>query len=288
MFYVISIRIIIYFLKILFKRLQHKRRRYNNYLYQPDPINKYDNKIDVSDVEPKPNTNMWEAVKNTHDMNRSMLNVAYKKKGDYITHIDDKVAVAGTDNLRDVYDDITKIPNWNYNNMFSNAVSDVVATETGFTSTALLTNLVGNPELSTMAGGEIAKRTKEYVMDKTKGIGDVKASQRYQSLDKYLQKNQGINELVGHSLAGSVILEKQQQYPTYTTYTYGAPVISFGDEGDVNRYRTKYEYLSIFDRNAKMLDSNQPFNLPENHSYEGLSGVTANTQLSDGTEILIN
>ena len=140
--------------------LTHKKRRYNNYLYTPDPINKTNNKNIAEEVDTKPNINMWEAVKNTHDINRSMLNVAYRKKGDYVTHIGDKVAVAGTDNWRDVYDDITKIPNWNYNNMFSNAVSDAVATEAGITSTALLTNLSGNPQLATMAGGEIAKKNK--------------------------------------------------------------------------------------------------------------------------------
>ena len=36
------------------------------------------------------------------------------------------------------------------------------------------------------------------------------------------------------------------------------------------------------------LDSDEPLNLPSNHSYEGLSGVTANTKLCDGQEILIN
>ena len=264
--------------------LNHKRRKYNNYLYTPNPLNKNDNNMDV-DTKPKPSINMWEAVKNTHDMNRSMLNVAYRKKGDYITSIGDKVAVAGTDNLRDIYDDITKIPNLNYNNMFSNAVSDAVATEAGITSTALLTNLTGNPQLSTMAGGEIAKKTKDYIMDKTKGVGDLKTSQRYQSLDNYLQTNKGINELIGHSLGGSVILEKQQQDPSYTTYTYGTPVISLGNEGDVNRYITKYDFCTLFDRNAKMLDSDQPADLPANHSYEGLSGVTKNTELSTGEEI---
>ena len=139
-----------------------------------------------------------------------------------------------------------------------------------------------------MAGCEIVTKTKEYVMYQTRGVGDLKISQRYQSLDNYLQKNKGMNELTGHSLGASVILEKQQQDPSYTTYTYGAPVISFGDEGDVNGYRTKYDYFSIFDRNAKMLESDEPFNLPSNHSYEGLSGVTANTTLNDGTEILIS
>ena len=94
--------------------------------------------------------------------------------------------------------------------------------------------------------------------------------------------------MVGHSLGGSVVLEKQQQDPSYTTYTYGAPVIHLVTEGAVNRYRTKYDYFSILDRNAKMLDSDQPFNLPANHSYENLSGVTKNTELSTGEEILIN
>ena len=136
-------------------------------------------------------------------------------------------------------------------------------------------------------GGEVANKTKRYVFDKTQNIGNLKASQRYQSLDKYLERNQNINELVGHSLAGSVILEKQQQDPTITTFTYGAPVISFGDEGNVNRYRTKYDYFSIFDRNAKRSDSDEPFNLPSNHSYEGMTGFTSNTKLSDGQEILI-
>ena len=50
--------------------------------------------------------------------------------------------------------------------------------------TATLTDLTGNPQLSTMAGSEIATKTKEYVMDKTKSVGDLKTSQRYQSLDK--------------------------------------------------------------------------------------------------------
>ena len=137
--------------------LTHKKRRYNNYLYQPDSINKDDNEMDV-DPKPKSNISMWEAVKNTHDINRSMLNVAYRKKGDYVTHIGDKVAVAGTDNWRDVYDDITKIPNWNYNNMFSNAVSDAAATQAGITSTALLTNLTGNPEIGLAVGTEVGKQ----------------------------------------------------------------------------------------------------------------------------------
>ena len=33
------------------------------------------------DADTKPNVNMWEAATNTHDINRSMFNVAYRKKG---------------------------------------------------------------------------------------------------------------------------------------------------------------------------------------------------------------
>ena len=63
------------------------------------------------------------------------------------------------------------------------------ATNAGIASTTLLTYLPGNLELSTMAGGEIATKTKEYVMDKTKDIGNTEATQRYGQLDDYLRKN---------------------------------------------------------------------------------------------------
>ena len=57
--------------------LRDKKRKHNNYIYEPKTLNLNENDVDMS---PKPNINMWEAVRNTHDMNRSMLNVAYRKK----------------------------------------------------------------------------------------------------------------------------------------------------------------------------------------------------------------
>ena len=106
-----------------------------------------DSNNDAMDMDTEPNINMWEAVRNTHEMNTSMLNVAYRKKGDYITHIDTKAAVAGTDNLQDIWDDVTKIPNYNYNNMFSNAVSDFVAGEAGLITGRVITESTENPQL---------------------------------------------------------------------------------------------------------------------------------------------
>ena len=126
--------------------LQHKRRIYNNYLYQPDPINKYENKESISDIEPKSNINMWEAVKNTHGINRAGLNVAYKKDNS-ITNIGNKAFIAGTKTKMDWVEDALYLPYWNYNNMFSNAVSDVAGTQAGLATTSLVTNLTENPEI---------------------------------------------------------------------------------------------------------------------------------------------
>ena len=60
--------------------LRDKKRKHNNYIYEPKTLYLNENDVDSSKFTPKPNINMWEAVKNTHDMNRSMLNVAYRKK----------------------------------------------------------------------------------------------------------------------------------------------------------------------------------------------------------------
>ena len=117
--------------------LNHKKRKYNNYLYQPDPLNKDDNKMDV---ETKPNINMWGAVKNTHGINRAGLNVAYKKDNS-ITNIGNKAFIAGTKTKLDRVEDALYLPYWNYNNMFSNAVSDVAGTQAGLATTSLVTNL---------------------------------------------------------------------------------------------------------------------------------------------------
>ena len=83
--------------------LTHKKRRYNNYLYTPDPINKTNkNIVEDVDTKPKPNINMWDAVKNTHCINRAGLNVAYKKDNS-ITNIGNKAFIAGTKSKRRKY-----------------------------------------------------------------------------------------------------------------------------------------------------------------------------------------
>ena len=62
--------------------------------------------------------------------------------------------------------------------------------------------------------------------------------------------------LVGHSLAGSVVLEMQKQYPdiNFKTITYGAPVASITAPDGINnkRYRNYDDPISMLDRGAAM------------------------------------
>ena len=83
---------------------------------------------------------------------------------------------------------------------------------------------------------------------------------RYINADKALKQNDAlypdhkITSLVGHSLAGSVVLEMQKQYPdiNFKTTTYGAPVASMTAPDGINnkRYRNYDDPVSMLDRGA--------------------------------------
>lgn len=271
--------------------LEHKKRRYNTYNYQPETLKTTEENVTISPPKPKNNIdiNMFDAIKNTHQFNRAMLKTAYSKKGEYITHVGDKAAVAGTDTMRDWYDNITKIPNWNKNNRFSNITSDVISKEVGAATGTFVGGITENPELGVIAGTATAKKVKDIVMDKTKDIGNTKAIQRYGQLEDYLKKNPGITQLTGHSMSGTVILEKQMEDPFLTTYTYNAPVLDLTPNQNIQRYRVTGDVVSVFDRGAKTFDTqNSYFDILANHSLNAFpEGYTENTQLSDGTEIMI-
>ena len=76
--------------------------------------------------------------------------------------------------------------------------------------------------------------------------------------------------------------------------THGAPMVSYEPltekEDDNLRYRTKYDPVSILDREAHTIDSDNPIDMFGNHSYSSgfESGYAQNTKLSDGSQILIN
>ena len=76
-------------------------------------------------------------------------------------------------------------------------------------------------------------------------------SDRYQNASKYLEENQTIKQLVGHSLGGSVALELQgnMEKRKFQTNTYGAAVVSFTPAE--NRYRNFGDPVSMLDWGSK-------------------------------------
>jgi hypothetical protein len=105
--------------------------------------------------------------------------------------------------------------------------------------------------------------------------------------DKALEQNPNVKNLVGHSLAGSVILEKQINNPgQFQTTTYNAPVLQMSSMPQGNRYRNFYDPVSMFDKGAK--SQFKSYNPVTAHSYHNQpDGYSSNTILNNGNEILI-
>ena len=98
-------------------------------------------------------------------------------------------------------------------------------------------------------------------------------SLRYMNADKALNQNDAlypnheITSLVGHSLAGSVVLEMQKQYPdiNFITTTFGAPVASMTAPHGTNnkRYRNDDDPTSMIDRGS-IMTVKEPVNYSSN------------------------
>ncbi len=73
---------------------------------------------------------------------------------------------------------------------------------------------------------------------------------RYRNAVAALKVNKDIQNVVGHSLGGSVALELQQNFPerNFKSNTYGAPVLS-ATAAD-NRFRNYFDPVSMLDRGA--------------------------------------
>ena len=85
--------------------------------------------------------------------------------------------------------------------------------------------------------------------------GDLRDSDRYPKVLEEFKNRGEIDTVVGQSLGGSVSLELQKNYPDRVkkSRTYGAPVMDLlGSESEnVDRYRNRFDPVSIFDRGAK-------------------------------------
>jgi len=132
---------------------------------------------------------------NFHKLNEIGLNNAYNNINKVYVN-GNTLFVAGTSNLKDVYDDISKIPFY----------------------------------------------------------GDLKDSTRYNQAKNALDLNPNINNIVGHSLGGSVALQLQKNNNKYETTTYGAPVLQLNPFITGNRYRFKNDPVSMLDNGAITVD----------------------------------
>lgn len=106
--------------------------------------------------------------------------------------------------------------------------------------------------------------------------GDLRESARYKAAEKVLRENPQVEDIVGHSLGGSVVLELQKQYGDrgLKSRTYGAPVLDFTsplDNTKVERYRNYLDPVSIFDRGANKSVKWNPFdNGSLTHTFENI------------------
>ena len=160
-----------------------KKRKSLNYSYIPQSL-KLNNGDEVV-IQPN-KINAFETIANTHEFNRTMLKQAYKKNNS-IVGIGNKAWIAGTHNIRDVYDDIVHIPNWNKDQQFSKTAGEIASGFTGVVTTGLVSEFTENPEIGLSIGGYVAKKTNDIVMDITKHVGNSKEIQRYKQLDAFMQ-----------------------------------------------------------------------------------------------------
>jgi hypothetical protein len=101
--------------------------------------------------------------------------------------------------------------------------------------------------------------------------------QRYKDAAEALNNNPDINQLVGHSMGSSVILQlNKDNNNKFITRTYSAPVFDLfphsNDDSNNQRYRTSGDLVSIFDNNANTVYKNS-LNPLELHSYNNYGDV---------------
>jgi hypothetical protein len=254
------------------------KHKYKKQLYDGIPVT---NDLDYGfESSPQPQKHQKESgfnqVKNNHSFNNTMMRLAYKNKNKVVS-VGDKMYVAGTDSARDVWDDVSKIPNWNHNNMTSNALGKVAGNYAGGVAAGFVGETTGNPGLATMAGSYVGKKADEKTQELTKDLGDTTKTERYGQATKELNQHQGkIKQVVGHSLGGTVALEMEKNNPELQTTTYGAPVFQPFSSEQGNRYRHQGDIVSAFDSGAKTMGGGS-LNLLKNHGSQGYNGVASSS-----------
>ena len=205
--------------------------------------------------ERTPRDSGFNSVKNTHAFNATMLRLAYEHPNKVLT-VGDKMYIAGTvpTNPRDVWDDVSKIPNWKEIDL-SGKLSGAVGAKVGEAAVEAATPYTG-PFVGAYVGTKAGEKASDLTKYMTKDLGDSTKIQRYEQA-KEEQEKQGdkLKHLVGHSMGGNVALEMQKEDPSLKSTTYGAAVWQPFSTEQGDRYRHGGDPISMFDRGAKTIGS---------------------------------
>ena len=214
-----------------------------------------------------PRDSGFNSVKNTHAFNATMLRLASKQPNKVLT-VGDKMYVSGTDltKARDIWDDVSKIPNWKEIDL-SGKLSGAVGAKVGEAAGTAAADFTG-PLVGAYVGTKVGEKASDLTKHMTKDLGDSKKIHRYEQA-KEEQEKQGdkVKHLVGHSMGGNVALELQKENPNLKSTTYGAAVWQPFSTKQGDRYRHGGDPFSMFDRGAKTVGSS--WNPVSAHAYTG-------------------
>ena len=120
---------------------------------------------------------------------------------------------------------------------------------------------------------------------------NIKHSEKYNDVMKYLKENSDVKRLVSHSLASAVVNQINNEMPDrYTTTTYATPTIRRKRKGKQDPrhkdYRNKADIVSFLDGYAETSNSNE-LNPLMAHSYinfkhNGMWHINPTTSISNG------
>ena len=87
-------------------------------------------------------------------------------------------------------------------------------------------------------------------------LGLTRYSKRYKEAEDVLKANPQVKNLIGHSLGSAVSdeLSKRNEDKQLKTTLYGSPFVDFTGKQSENRFRHKFDPVSILDRGSKTVD----------------------------------
>ena len=120
-----------------------------------------------------PRDSGFNSVKNTHAFNATMLRLASKQPNKVLT-VGDKMYIYGTEptNARDVWDDVSKIPNWKEIDL-SGKLSSAVGAKVGEAAVEAATPYTG-PFVGAYVGKKAQEKASDLTKHMTKDLGDSK------------------------------------------------------------------------------------------------------------------